>query len=105
MASRRVILSPTAMLDMRRVEVDRMQGRFLAAAERMTAEKRRRDTHLAASLDALSPLKVLSRGYSIASDESGHVVKDISEIQKGAPLRIKLARGTLGCRVENKWED
>jgi exodeoxyribonuclease VII large subunit len=57
---------------------------------------------VAASLDALSPLSVLKRGYSIAEDKEGRLVRRAQEVSIGDTLRLKLAEGSLRCRVLEK---
>jgi exodeoxyribonuclease VII large subunit len=54
----------------------------------------------AAALDAMSPLRVLERGYAIAHDTAGHVVRDASSMAIGEQLRLRLWKGELDCRVE-----
>ena len=54
----------------------------------------------AASLDAMSPLKVLERGYAIAQDARGHVIREAKTMTRGDELRLRLWRGALNCRVE-----
>ena len=54
----------------------------------------------ASSLDAMSPLKVLERGYAIAHDEHGRAIRDAAEISVGDELRLRLWKGELDCRVE-----
>jgi exodeoxyribonuclease VII large subunit len=56
----------------------------------------------AASLDALSPLSVLQRGYAIAQDARGHALSDSSTVEIGDQVRVRLARGLLDTRVEAK---
>jgi exodeoxyribonuclease VII large subunit len=58
----------------------------------------------AASLDAMSPLKVLERGYAIAQDEHGSVVRDSSNVAVGDELHVRLWKGALDCRVEKTQE-
>jgi exodeoxyribonuclease VII large subunit len=53
-----------------------------------------------ASLDAMSPLAVLKRGYAIALDEGGRVISAASSISVGDAVRVRLAAGKLNCRVE-----
>jgi len=53
----------------------------------------------AASLDALSPLGVLQRGYAIAQDESGKLVRDAAAVNPGDAVTVRLARGRLNTRV------
>jgi len=54
----------------------------------------------AASLDALSPLGVLQRGYAIAQDASGKLVRDAATVQPGDAVTVRLAKGKLGTRIE-----
>jgi len=58
----------------------------------------------AAALDAMSPLKVLERGYAIAQDASGAIVRDASAVSAGDELRLRLWKGALDCRVEKTIE-
>jgi exodeoxyribonuclease VII large subunit len=54
----------------------------------------------AAALDAMSPLKVLERGYAIAHDAEGGVVREASTTAVGDALRVRLWKGALDCRIE-----
>jgi exodeoxyribonuclease VII large subunit len=58
----------------------------------------------AAALDAMSPLKVLERGYAIAHDAEGHVLREASAISVGDALRLRLWKGAVDCRVEGTEE-
>jgi len=58
-----------------------------------------------AALEAMSPLKVLERGYAIAQDGSGRIVRDVSAVSIGDELRVRLWKGALGCRVEKSEPD
>jgi exodeoxyribonuclease VII large subunit len=53
-----------------------------------------------AALEAMSPLKVLQRGYAIAHDATGKIVRDASAVATGDGLRLRLWKGALDCRVE-----
>jgi exodeoxyribonuclease VII large subunit len=55
---------------------------------------------LAGRLDSLSPLACLARGYSICTLESGAVVTRADAVRPGTAVRVRLAKGSLGCRVE-----
>src|ERR1700686_2785282 len=59
---------------------------------------------VAAALDAMSPLKVLERGYAIAHDARGHVVRAASTMSIGDALRLRLWKGVVDCRVERTDE-
>ena len=54
----------------------------------------------ATSLDALSPLAVLQRGYAIAQDQSGKLLRDAQSASVGDSIRVRLAKGRLETRVE-----
>jgi len=67
----------------------------------MVHEARARYAQLSAHLDALSPLRVLERGYAIALHEStGQAVRSQSEVKEGELLRIRVADGEFGAKVE-----
>jgi len=53
-----------------------------------------------ASLDALSPLGVLGRGYALVHDARGRVVRAARRVRAGERVRVRLAEGALACRVE-----
>jgi exodeoxyribonuclease VII large subunit len=72
-----------------------------AAATARLDDARARLAVAAASLDALSPLAVLKRGYAMAQDEEGNLLRDARQTQAGDGVRLRLAEGVLRCRVEN----
>ena len=53
----------------------------------------------AAALDALSPLRVLARGYAITRDEEGHVVTDASQLGEGSNVHVDLSKGSFEATV------
>lgn len=63
-------------------------------------ERRERLALAAASLDALSPLAVLQRGYAIAQDASGKPLRDAASVAQGDRVSVRLAKGRLNTRVE-----
>src|SRR3954471_17055896 len=64
-------------------EVARLEQRLKALAGRALAARRHRYEGLTARLDALSPLKVLARGYAVAFDERGHALQRAAQVQPG----------------------
>ncbi len=58
----------------------------------------------AASLDALSPLAVLQRGYAIALDSQGRLVRDAQAVSAGDEVHVRLAKGRIHTRVESTEE-
>ena len=77
-----------------------VQKNLSHAGESMLAAPRRKLGALAASVDALSPLKVLGRGYAMMTDQRGQVVRSVRDIQIDDDLSITLGDGTARCRVE-----
>lgn len=100
--SRRVLQNPMAYVDMKRSELDYMRDRFIASCDRVNADKRREFIKLAASLDAMSPLKVIGRGYSITAAKNGDIVRRIDDVDIGSTVMTAVSDGILQCRVENK---
>ena len=60
---------------------------------------------MAAALDAMSPLRVLERGYAIAHDSHGQVVRDAKTMSVGDELRLRLWKGELDCRIERTKDE
>ena len=97
--SRLDALHPRARLVRDRGRVSELRARADAAMRRRLGEGARRFGALGGRLDALSPLKVLDRGYAIAT-AGEHVVTSANQVEPGAAVRVMLGRGALGCRVE-----
>ena len=121
LSSRSVLRSATGFVDRQRASLENMRVRLIAAggfidtgrsgtqalASRLNAAmdariaaKKNEYARLGAKLDALSPLKVLSRGYAIALDGSGVALKDSQQVKIGDKLTVRLESGALGCKVE-----
>jgi exodeoxyribonuclease VII large subunit len=75
------------------------------AIENQLGEAKKRLGLAAASLDALSPLAVLQRGYAIAQTEDGRLLRDAKLVSVGDSVRVRLASGRLGARVESVEEN
>jgi exodeoxyribonuclease VII large subunit len=73
---------------------------ILAAVTARMNERRERLGLAVASLDALSPLGVLSRGYAIAQDADGRLLRDVESVKVGDQVNVRLERGRLETRVE-----
>ena len=100
-STKRVMRDPSAAIDDRRILLDRCRDRLIGAQEHINAEKRHEYIRLTAALDAMSPLKVLSRGYAIVSGASGDVIKSINAIDKGDTVSVRFSDGTADCEVAN----
>ena len=80
--------------------VERAGDRLQAAMAALLERRRHRTARLAAQLDALSPLRVLERGYAVATGPDGRVLKRRAEFAPGAPFSLRVADGSVGARVE-----
>ncbi len=99
LASRRIMTSPMAYVDQKRMELDYASEKLATAAHRKFSKKREEYISLASKLDALSPLKVLTRGYSVATTGSGELVKSVKQVSNGDRLSLRLSDGSIACRV------
>lgn len=97
---KRIIRDPMAQIDDRHIALDRLCERLTSAQEQQISAKKQQYIKLASSLDAMSPLRVLSRGYSYVMDMDGVPVKSIKEIKTGDRIELILADGNARCRVE-----
>lgn len=97
--SRRVLQDPMVYIESKRAELDFVQGKLIASAEKLNSANRHRFVALASSLDAMSPLKVLSRGYTIATN-NGSVVRSVNDADKGDRLSLRVTDGVINCTVE-----
>lgn len=98
----RVLTDPAADIREKRLLLDYQGSKLLHGMEQTLASQKQRVGRLAAALDALSPLKVLGRGYAIARDEGGRVLTGAEQIEPGDRLDLRLADGILACRVEER---
>src|SRR5690348_330172 len=83
-----------------RARLDAASSSCDAAIDLKLQEGRERLALAAASLDALSPLGVLQRGYAIAQDASGKPLRDASSVKEGDAVTVRLAKGKLETRIE-----
>jgi exodeoxyribonuclease VII large subunit len=102
LAGRRVMQNPRNLLDDRRLALDRAGDRLSAAMKGAVSRRREAFAGISASLDALSPLKVLGRGYAIARDAENKVVKSARDVRPGDKLRLRLQKDELTCTVDEE---
>ena len=99
LAGRRVLQDPSAYLADRRIALDHTQSLLLSAYRGLLAKDRALLGSAAAALDAMSPLKVLARGYAIAETADGRILRSKAGASAGDRLRLLLADGELPCLV------
>ena len=101
LSASRVLKDPAASVDFRRMELDRLRDFLLSAQERQLDRKKQDFIRVTTALDAMSPLKVLSRGYCTASDGDGRLIKSASQLNEGDRISVRLKDGIAGCTVDS----
>lgn len=91
-------LDPKNYIDSLRVRCDKASMQMDAVVRSSFAVKSSEFASLCAKLDAMSPLKILSRGYSIASKD-GEIITDTDGIACGDRINVKLSGGSIDCEV------
>ena len=95
---------PAGFLAGHRAEVQGLELRLEQAFRRRVAEKQKRLAVLSGTLDALSPLKVLSRGYAVVQGQDGTLLKQAKTVQPGERVQIRLAEGCLSAEILDRRE-
>lgn len=99
LASSPVLRSPDSYVQERRLRLDLAGSALHRAGTALLQEKRRDIVRLSASLDAMSPLKVLARGYSIATDAAGQVIRYAADVRPEDEVFVRLQDGSLQTKV------
>lgn len=102
LAKKRVLQDPAALLSDKAMRLDYGQRRLAAAMQAVTDREKGRLAAAAASLDALSPLRVLGRGYALAQTAKGDVLRSVSQVEAGEKVKLRLSEGRLTCVVTEK---
>ena len=97
--------SPTGYLEQRERQLDGLKNRLVAAENQIIARNAQRYVALTAKLDAMSPLKVLTRGYSMAQNSKGEVIRSVSQVELGERIGISLSDGKVFATVMEKKEN
>ena len=96
----RALQNPMNYIEDRRVLLDYQRTRLAHGLSGALNRERQRFARLAASLDAMSPLKVLARGYAIPRREDGTVVRSKTDVVAGDTLHLRVADGEIPCVVK-----
>ncbi len=94
--------SPQGYLLQRRQTLQLLCRRMTAAQTKLIFAQKQRYVALCAKLDALSPLKVLGRGYAVATTLDGAIIRSSAQVCAGQRIQIKPADGTFTAVVEDK---
>lgn len=94
--------SPTGYLDQKRRALEHCAARLRSAQVQELGRKRQKYVALTAKLDAMSPLKVLTRGYAMVQNDDGTVLRSVRQAAVGDTVHIRLSDGEMRATVTQK---
>ena len=96
--------SPDGYLEQRRKSLELLSNRLVAAQTQNITRKNQQYIAAVSKLDAMSPLKVLARGYAMTQNSAGDVIRSVKQVEAGERLTVRLSDGNLSATVMNKEE-
>ena len=105
LAEKRVLKDRLACVQDKRMELVHVQQRLGDLSAALVAGKARRLSVLGAALDAMSPLKVLGRGYAMARGPSGNILRSWKDVRTGERAAVTLGEGGFLCTVEEPYKE
>lgn len=99
LSSNPALRSPLAYMESKGKELLLLKNRMTAAQERILSARNVQFAASVSKLDAMSPLKVLSRGYAMALTRDGTVLRSVKQVTKGAEISITVGDGTVAASV------
>ena len=96
--------SPTGYLEQKGKTLELLKNRLISAENQNINRNKQRYIGLTAKLDAMSPLKVLTRGYAMAQTEDGNVLRSVTQAEIGERISVSLSDGVLSATVMDKKE-
>lgn len=94
--------SPTGYIEQRAKSLELARNRLAAGQNQNITRSSQRCIALAAKLDAMSPLKVLTRGYALAQNEQGDVVRSAAQLSAGDTIHLRFFDGSITASVTDK---
>ena len=104
LAESSALQSPDSYLVQRRKTLELLQNRLVSAEIQSIQRKKQRYIALTAKLDAMSPLKVLTRGYAMTQKCDGTVIRSVKQITTGENIQVSLNDGSFTAAVTDVKE-
>lgn len=104
LAASPALQSPTGYLEQREKNLELLKNRLISAQNRNLTARKHRYIQNVSKLDAMSPLKVLTRGYAMAENEAGELVRSIHQVEAGNKLNVRFGDGVVTTAVCDKKE-
>ena len=102
LSRKRVLQRPEEFFSLRRMDLDILRERMLSAEERLIAVNKQKFLSYVASMEAMSPLKVLSRGYTLAETRDKRMLFSAEEARREKLLTVRFHDGSVDCTVEEE---
>ena len=99
LAKRPVLTSPYSYFEQRQKALDLLENRLISAQKGTVERSQRRFVAMTAKLDAMSPLKVLTRGYALASDEKGNLIRSVDQVGENDMIDIRVSDGVIKAKT------
>ena len=100
-ANARALKNPDDIIKNRKIYFDMLATKLKNAYAKKLAQESSRFTQLTAKLDTLSPLKILSRGYSVTKKD-GHIINSVSQVNPNDKIQVVLSDGSIECTVTGR---
>ena len=99
LADHPTLQSPARYISQRRDTIQLIKSRLVSSQQRTVGLKKQHFISLVSKLDAMSPLKVLTRGYAMVQSENGAVVRSVSQLKSNDNVKIKLSDGDVNATI------
>ena len=99
LSNRPVLRSPLASFEGKKQNLQLLKNRLIAAQSGRVAAERQRFVAQVGKLDAMSPMKVLTRGYAMVATEEGKLVRSVSDVKPKQPIAVRVSDGTIVATV------
>ena len=99
LSNRPVLMSPLASFEGKKQNLQLLLRRLIAAQNGRIAAQRQRFVAQVGKLDAMSPMKVLTRGYAMVAKEDGTIVRSVSDVKPKQPIAVRVSDGTIVATV------
>ena len=97
--------APSQRIQQSRLQYESMNSRFQRATKQLMSAKTKRLQHLVYTLDAVSPLHTLKRGYAIIKDQNNNIIRNVNDVNKNQIIKTELAKGHIYSTITEINDD
>ena len=97
--------SPESYLNQKKKSLELLKNRLVSAENQNISRNSQRYVALTAKLDAMSPLKVLTRGYAMAQTGDGSLLRSVDQVEAGERITVFVSDGSISATVMEKKEN